>query len=130
VTDQTGITGVGAAMVTVADQSRAVEFYTEKLDFEIRIDMPYTDEERWIEVAPPGAKTTVALVLPGGPDPIEPGGYGQLIFATGDIEATHAELQERGVEVDQIFEPPGGAAPRMFFFRDADENRLLIIERD
>ena len=124
------ITGVGTVRVPVADQARAVHFYTDKPGFEVRADLAYLEDERWIELAPPGAKTTIAIVVPGGPDPIQPGGYGQVIFATSDVDATHAELMERGVEVDHVFAPPGGAGAQMFFFRDADDNRLLIVERD
>jgi catechol 2,3-dioxygenase-like lactoylglutathione lyase family enzyme len=61
---RTHITQVGTVIVPVGDQDRALEFYLDKLGFEERIDTPYGEGERWIEVAPPGAATTIALVPP------------------------------------------------------------------
>ena len=50
---------VGTIGIPVADQDRALAFYLEKLGFEKRIDVPYGKGERWVEVAPPGAVTTI-----------------------------------------------------------------------
>ena len=58
----TNITRVGTVVVPVSDQDRALEFYVGKLGFETRIDGPFGEGQRWIEVAPPGATTTIALV--------------------------------------------------------------------
>jgi catechol 2,3-dioxygenase-like lactoylglutathione lyase family enzyme len=60
----TTVTQVGTVMLPVADQDRAIEFYAEKLGFELRADTPFGNGDRWVEVAPVGAATTVALVLP------------------------------------------------------------------
>jgi catechol 2,3-dioxygenase-like lactoylglutathione lyase family enzyme len=46
---------------SVDDQDRAVEFYTEKLGLEKRIELPFGPGFRWIEVAPGGADTSIAL---------------------------------------------------------------------
>ena len=62
----TRITGIGTVGVPVTDQDRAVEFYVGKLGFEKRRDMPF-GAGRWIEVAPPGSATTIALVPAGVP---------------------------------------------------------------
>ncbi|MEY2526674.1 MAG: hypothetical protein QOE73_1445, partial [Verrucomicrobiota bacterium] len=35
--------------VPVADQDRALDFYTEKLGFTIITDQPFDDKQRWIE---------------------------------------------------------------------------------
>jgi lactoylglutathione lyase len=49
--------------VPVTDQDRALEFYRDKLGFEMRRDAPLSQPGgRWIEVAPPGARITLALV--------------------------------------------------------------------
>ena len=55
---RTHITQVRTVGVPVTDQDRALEFYLQKLGFEKRIDTPYGQGERWVEVAPPGAATT------------------------------------------------------------------------
>ena len=56
------VTRIGTVIVPVADQDRALEFYVGTLGFEVRLDTPFGPGMRWIEVAPPGAETTLALV--------------------------------------------------------------------
>jgi hypothetical protein len=56
------ITQVGMVGVPVTDQDRALEFYVGMLGFEKRLDVAHGDGDRWVEVAPPGAATTIALV--------------------------------------------------------------------
>ena len=48
-----------------SDQDAALEFYVGTLGFEKRLDGEFGDGQRWIEVAPPGAETTIALVPQG-----------------------------------------------------------------
>jgi catechol 2,3-dioxygenase-like lactoylglutathione lyase family enzyme len=124
---RTHITQVGTVIVPVSDQDRALEFYLDKLGFEKRTDTPYGDGERWVEVAPPGATTTIALVPPREGDPT--GIDTHTSFTTEDIEADHASLRARGVEADEAVMRMGDSVPPMFFFRDSDGNRFLIIER-
>jgi predicted enzyme related to lactoylglutathione lyase len=52
---------------------------------------------------------------------------GRFPFATEDIDADHAALQARGVDVDAEVMRMGDPVPPMFFFRDQDGNRLLIV---
>jgi catechol 2,3-dioxygenase-like lactoylglutathione lyase family enzyme len=122
----THISAVGTVIVTVSDQDRALEFFTEKLGFEKRGDTPYGDGQRWVDVAPPGASTTVAVVPPMGET--TPGGETGIAFATDDIDSDHADLRERGVDVDDEIMRMGDPVPPMFFFRDPDGNRYLIVQ--
>ena len=110
----THITQVGTVIVPVSDQDRALEFYVGKLGFEKRLDAPFGEGGRWVEVAPPGAATTIALVAGGAV-----GGAGmEVSFATSDAEADHKELRARGVEADAElirmgdFVPPDVHLPR------------------
>ena len=48
----TNITQVGTVIIPVSDQDRALDFYL-GLGFEKRMDAPYGEGERWVEVAPP-----------------------------------------------------------------------------
>jgi catechol 2,3-dioxygenase-like lactoylglutathione lyase family enzyme len=121
----TQISQVGTVMVPVSDQDRALEFYTEKLGLEKRSDVPFGRGERWVEVAPAGAATSLALVTPreGEATGIDT----RIAFATADIDADHAALRERGVDVDAEVMRMGDPVPPMFFIRDQDGNRLLIV---
>src|SRR5215210_1019881 len=82
------ITEVGTVMVVVSDQDRAIEFYTETLGFEKRTDTRYGDGDRWVEVAPPGAVTTVALVPPR--EGQSAGQSNSVGLTSEDVDADHA----------------------------------------
>jgi catechol 2,3-dioxygenase-like lactoylglutathione lyase family enzyme len=121
----THITQVGTVMVPVSDQDEAIAFYTEKLGLELRSDVPFGNGDRWVEVAPSGAATTLALVVPreGEATGIET----RVAFSTTDIDADHADLQARGVDVDAEVMRMGDPVPPMFFLRDHEGNKLLIV---
>ena len=51
-------------VLRVADLGRALAFYRDMLGFEVRTDTGLGEGFRWIEVAPAGAYTVVALVRP------------------------------------------------------------------
>jgi catechol 2,3-dioxygenase-like lactoylglutathione lyase family enzyme len=125
---KTGITGVGRVAVPVSDQDRAYEFYVDKLGFEVRADIPYGEgsEIRWLEVAPPGSPTPLAIVppRPGGPVGVDT----NIILTTRDIEAAHAALRSAGVDIDDEISRMGGPVPPMVWFRDQDRNTLLLVE--
>jgi catechol 2,3-dioxygenase-like lactoylglutathione lyase family enzyme len=122
----THITRVGTVIVPVSDQDRALDFYLATLGFEKRMDAPYGPAGRWIEVAPQGASTTIALIPAGDGDP----SGNEVSFATRDAEADHAQLLARGVDVDAELIRMGDQVPPMFTFRDPDGNRFRVVERD
>ena len=65
----TRITRIGTVILPVNDQSDALEFYVGTLGFELRIDGEFAPGERWLEVAPRGAGTSIALIrMPEGDD--------------------------------------------------------------
>jgi catechol 2,3-dioxygenase-like lactoylglutathione lyase family enzyme len=123
----TRISQVATVIVPVSDQDKAIAFYTDKLGFEKRTDVPMGQADRWVEVAPPGAVTTIALARPREGD--SPGIETRVAFETDDIDADHAGLRAQGVDVDEAVMRMGEPVPPMFFFRDQDGNRLLIVQR-
>ena len=125
---RTHITQVGTVIVPVSDQDRALEFYLGKLGFEKRTDTPYGAGERWVEVAPPGAPTTIALAPPREGD--SAGIETHVGFTTDDADADHAYLRAQGVEADEAVMRMGDPVPPMFFFRDQDGNNILIVQLD
>lgn len=123
--DQTPITDVMNIGVPVTDQDRALAFYTQKLGFETRRDVPLPQfGGRWIEVAPAGATITLSLVpaREGVPAGVETG----IRLAARDAAAVHTALQGRGVDVGELLRWPG--VPAMFAFHDEDGNGLEIVE--
>jgi lactoylglutathione lyase len=122
---RTRILDVRTVGVPVADQRRALDFYVGNLGFERRLDVPLGGGGRWIEVAPPGARTTIALDAShaGLPAGVETG----IRFTTDDADAVHADLRARGVDTDEVLRWEG--VPAMFAFRDQDGNGLEIVEQ-
>jgi catechol 2,3-dioxygenase-like lactoylglutathione lyase family enzyme len=117
------ITDVRTVAVPVADQDAALAFYTGRLGFAVRLDGSF-GAGRWLEVAPEGATTSVALVRPeNGAAGVDTG----IRLSTADATADHAALREAGVDVDpEVLRYPG--VPPMFSFRDPDGNTLYVVE--
>lgn len=121
----TPITGVLTIGVPVTDQDRALDFYLANLGFEKRRDVALEQfGGRWIEVAPSGAETTIALVP--AHEGVAAGVETGMRLATADAAAVHEELERRGVEVGELMRWPG--VPPMFAVRDQDGNRLEIVQ--
>jgi predicted enzyme related to lactoylglutathione lyase len=124
-TDATRITRIGTVIVPVSDQERALSFYVETLGFEKRLDAPFGQGGRWIEVAPAGATTTIALVQ------AQEGDAGIVVsLATEDADTDHETLVARGVDADAAVMRMGDYVPPMFTFRDPDGNQFRMVQRD
>ena len=111
--------------VPVADQNRALDFYTDKLGFTIITDQPFDEKQRWIELRVPKAETRVVLFTMGGEEK-RIGSMMPATFACDDIDATHKELSARGVE---FMGPPqkqhwGSYA----MFKDSEGNQFVLSE--
>ncbi len=122
----TRITEIGTVLVPVSDQDRALEFYLGKLGFEKRADTPFGRGDRWVEVAPPGGRTSIALMPPREGEPV--GIETRISFTSENIDADHADLLARGVDADPEVMRMGEPVPPMFFFRDQDGNRFFIVQ--
>ena len=121
------IPGVGTVYLAVTDQDRALAFYRDKLGFEVRTDTEFGEGFRWIEVAPAGAYTVIALVPPMREEDPQPGGKSPFGFDTPNLEAAMAEFSSRGVEFEDVMGGEGPVPP-MAYFRDPDGNRILLVE--
>lgn len=112
------LTAIGTITVQVTDQDKALEFYTKKLGFEKRGDMPMGPGQRWLEVAPPGAQTRILLYKatkeqPGAAsyeDAVKQiGRVTPMVLETDDIQKTFAQLKANGVTiVDEAKQQPYG----------------------
>ena len=121
----TTITTIRTVAVPVADQDRSIAFFVDTLGFEPRMDAVLTEGFRWVEVAPPGADVSLAIVAASGslPAGVDTG----IRVVTTDADAEHAAMQAAGVDVDpEVLRWPG--VPPMFSFRDADGNTYYLAE--
>src|SRR5215208_1456812 len=98
-TTTTRIKTLGVVCIPVSDQEQAIEFYVERLGLEKRADVPFGNGYRWVEVAPAGSATTIAIAPPPEGQPTGSAQTG-IILHTDDIEAVHADLKAAGVDID------------------------------
>ena len=124
------------AMVPSSDKDRSIAFY-ESLGFEKRADFPFGDGARWVELFPPDGTAGIYLAPgEGNATGVQTG----IVLTTDDIDATHAELEAAGVDVDTEVAREGapteirlgtadvvGPTPAMVYVRDPDGNALLIV---
>jgi lactoylglutathione lyase len=120
----TSITDVRTIGINVTNQDDAIAFYVDTLGFEKRLDAPISPTMRWIEVAPPGATTSIALNAAEGTADV--GTDTGIRFTVPDAEAEHAAMRERGVNVGDVVRLEG--VPPMYTFDDPDGNRSYIVE--
>jgi catechol 2,3-dioxygenase-like lactoylglutathione lyase family enzyme len=119
------ITQLRSAAVHVVDQDAALAFYRDALGFEVRIDTGPGPMGRWIEVAPSGATTAIALIAAA--DASDVGVDTGIRMTASDVDADHAALRDAGLDADpEVARWPG--VPPMFSFRDPDGNTLYLIE--
>ena len=123
---KTRVNKINTVVIPVADQERALEFYTQKLGFEKRTDLPFGNGYRWVEVAPGEAETTIALAPP--PEGVPTGNRQTGIgLQTDDIDAFHGELKAAGVDVDAEVSRQGDPVPPLFWLRDPEANTLMVV---
>ena len=84
--------------IPVANQDRALKFYTEKLGFTLKADVPCPAmNQRWIELVQPGTEIELLLFTsPGFEDMIGKGM--NLMYATDNVQETYETLKAKGVE--------------------------------
>ena len=126
-TTATGIRQISLVCIQTPDQDRAIEFY-ESLGFEKRTDTPFGGGYRWVEVYPPEGATGIALAPPRPGTDVQPVETG-ITLTTNDIDATHAELKARGVDVDAEVSRMGDPVPPMFWLRDPTGHSLMVVEQ-
>jgi lactoylglutathione lyase len=132
---------IGGTVVIVSDQHKAVEFYTQKLGFELKTDMFFgsssssTSGIRWVEVAPKASQSTISLMvanaqLMSNEGEIEAAKKGigtetGIWFYSDDITSTYGELKKKGVDISAPEKQEWGGI--MSKFKDQDGNSYSLI---
>lgn len=107
--------------VPVSDVDVAKAFYTDRVGFDADHDHTVSDEIRFVQLTPPGSACSIAIGK--GIVDSQPGSARGMQLVVSDINAAHAELVERGVEVSEVQELPGGL---LVFFSDPDGNGWAV----
>lgn len=121
------------ATVYVTDIDTALDFYVDKLGFDLVADWRGDDGDRMVFTLPPGAETEIGLYAPPPGDP-RIGSSRGLVFTAADIRATVEMLRARGVEFtrDVVIhdygegDREGDAGDLEAEFSDPDGNRFLL----
>ena len=130
---------IGGTVVIVSDQHKAVEFYTQKLGFELKTDMFFGSSSssgiRWVEVAPKASQSTISLMvanaqLMSNEGEIEAAKKGigtetGIWFYSDDIQSTYGELKKKGVDISAPEKQEWGGI--MSKFKDQDGNSYSLI---
>jgi catechol 2,3-dioxygenase-like lactoylglutathione lyase family enzyme len=93
----------------------------EQVGFNADHDHKISDELRFVQLTPPGSACSIALGT--GVTDAQPGSVTGLQIVVDDIDAAHAHLATRGVEVSEVQDFPWG---RFVFFKDPDGNSWAV----
>lgn len=139
-TDAEAQQGQGAAPVRqrlsltallVRDYDEAIDFYTNKLGFELREDTPLSDQKRWVVVAPPGSAAGLLLARAVNDRQrasigAQGGGRVFLFLETDDFARDHARYVANGVRF--LEQPRTEVYGTVAVFEDLYGNRWDLIE--
>lgn len=109
--------------VPVTDIERAKTFYRDQLGFRLDVDINPEPGVRIVQLTPPGSACSITLAEGLPTLDMPPGTLRGLHLVVADIEASRAELVERGVEISEV-EDLGGVF--YAFFADPDGNTWCL----
>lgn len=124
---------IGGAIVMVSDQKKALEFYSQKLGFEIKENLE-DGEGMWIEVRPKNSGAPISLV---DPNIAQMSAYKKeqakqkigtstgIWFYAKNIQSVYQTLKSRGVEITKPEKQPWGVFMSRFYDQDKNEYSLL-----
>jgi catechol 2,3-dioxygenase-like lactoylglutathione lyase family enzyme len=114
----------------VLDVHSAKAFYTDKLGFEIKMNIPVGENGLWLTVSPPGQDIEITLIPVSNElmfkkdtseklaELIKAKAFGFGVFECSDVYATYEELKGKGVEFIKI-PSEGGGTPEAIFSDDS-----------
>jgi catechol 2,3-dioxygenase-like lactoylglutathione lyase family enzyme len=133
------IKGFSHVGLWVADQDRALKFYTEKLGYRVNTDADMGGGARWLTITHPEQPEIEVILGRPGPPMLAPedaevilkllakGSLGGGVVRCEDIRATYKELSAKGVEfIQEPTERPYGVEA---LFRDTEGNWFSLGEK-
>ena len=112
-------------IVPVGDIDRAIEFYRDRVGFDLDHDT-HAGEHRFAQLTPPGSGCSIVIGTLPAQNEMEPGSLKGLQLVVADAEAARAELVGRGVDAGpiQVIDPRDGGT--FFGFADPDGNTWAV----
>lgn len=122
--------------VPVQDQEKALKFYTEKLGFLKKIDVPLSEESRWLTVVSKEEQDGAEILLEPSPNHYEPAKvYQKALFEAGipytqfnsdNVQHEYERLINLSVEFS--VKPTEMGTVKIAVFNDTCGNNIQIVE--
>lgn len=127
---------VSVVSVPVTDQQKALKFYTEKLGFIKKFDVPLSEGNRWLTVVAKEEQDGTEVLLEPSPNHFEPAKiYQKALFDAGipctqfnvyDIQQEYERLLNLGVEFS--VNPTEMGTVKIAVFNDTCGNNIQLVE--
>lgn len=128
---------ISAISVPVMDQEKALQFYTQKLGFVKKLDIPLTEGNRWLTLTSPEEPDGVQILLEPAPLHFKPAKvFQEALFEAGipwtqfdvdDVDKEYNALMEKGVEFKM--EPTVMGTSKFAILNDTCGNYIQILEQ-
>lgn len=122
--------------IPVQDQEKALEFYTEKLGFVKKVDVPLGEDSRWLTVVSKEEQDGPEVLLEPSPNHFEPAKtYQKALFDAGipytqfnvdNVQQEYERLVSLGVEFS--IRPTEMDTVKIAVFNDTCGNNIQIVE--
>jgi catechol 2,3-dioxygenase-like lactoylglutathione lyase family enzyme len=106
--------------IPVTDQQRAKQFYL-NLGFEIVVEAPYQNDQKWIQMGFPGGGISITLVT--WFENMPAGCIDGLVIKTDNVGKDREDLLGKGVQAEEIEDTPWG---KFMAVVDPDGNRISL----
>ena len=124
-----------ANSIFVENQEEALQFYTNILGFEKKIDEPVGEGFRWLTLVSPDQPDGAQLVLEPNGNPIASDYQQRLfeanipitMFGVDNVQQTYDSLSQKGVHF--TVEPTTMGSAKMAIFNDSCGNLIQIVEQ-
>lgn len=127
---------VKVTSIPVQDQEKALQFYTEKLGFIKKVDVPLSEHSRWLTVVSKEEPDGVEILLEPAPNHFEPAKiYQKALFDAGipytqfnseNVQQDYERLVNLGVEFS--VKPTEMGMVKIAVFNDTCGNNIQIVE--
>ena len=122
------ITNICSIMIFVNNQQESLQFWVEKLGFNLIKDINIDSKIRWIELAPPNSSVPSIILYPKSsitilkskPLPV-------IIFKTENIKMTLEQMRKKGVIISHS--QLDSALGLYTTFQDNEGNEYIVLEK-
>lgn len=121
------ITGIASTSIFVKDQQESLNFWVERVDFEVICDLELESNFRWVEIAPRSSNSSINLYPKSLISKKDLKSMPVIVFRTNDIHSTFNDLKARGVTFSR--NPLKSILGIHAMFKDVDGNEFLILEK-